>query len=144
MTWGDYFIRIARAIATKSRDPSTQVGAVLVDEDRVIRATGYNGLPRGVRDLPERLQRPAKYIWTSHAEMNTIAHAARVGVPTKGCTLIVTHEPCAMCARLILQAGISHLIIGTGTTSMPAEEFEVSRTMLEEAGVNVCFVSEEP
>ena len=137
MNWGKYFMQIATAVAVKSKDPYTKVGAVIVDEDHTVRVTGFNGPPRGVRDSPERLQKPEKYSWVSHAEMNCIAQAARVGVSTKDCTLVVTHAPCSMCARLIVQAGIKRVIVGAGETSMPQEELDVAAKMFEEADVQV-------
>ena len=137
MAWYDYFMGFARHAASKSKDPSTQVGAVAVGPDGEIRATGYNGLPRAVEDRPERMERPAKYLWTSHAEENLVAHAARVGVSLKGCTVYVTHYPCSRCARSLIQAGVSKINVGPGTTSMPAEEFETARVMFAESGVDV-------
>lgn len=134
MDWRTYYLGFAEHAAIKSKD-STQVGAVLVGPDGEVRLTGYNGPPRGVNDLPERRERPAKYLWVSHAEMNVIAFAARQGIETKGCTLYVTHHPCSMCSRLIIQAGISRVIYGAGTTSMPADEFEASAVMFSEAGL---------
>jgi dCMP deaminase len=137
MPWYDYFMGFARHAASKSKDPSTQVGAVAVGPDGEIRATGYNGLPRGVEDKPERMERPAKYLWTSHAEENLVAHAARVGVSLKGCTVYVTHYPCSRCARSLIQAGVAKIHVGDGKTSMPAEEFDTARVMFEESGVEV-------
>lgn len=137
MNWTDYFMGFARHAASKSKDPSTQVGAVVIGPDGEIRATGYNGLPRGVADLPERMERPAKYLWTSHAEENLVAHAARIGVSLKGCTVYVTHFPCSRCARSLIQAGVTGVVVDTGTTSMPAEEFEVAEQMFSEAGVSI-------
>lgn len=137
MDWVDYFMGFARHAASKSKDPSTQVGAVVIGPDGEIRATGYNGLPRGVADLPERMERPAKYLWTSHAEENLVAHAARVGVSLKGCTVYVTHFPCSRCARSLIQSGVTAVVVDSGTTSMPAEEFEVAEQMFTEAQVKV-------
>ena len=110
---------------------------MLVGPEDEVRLTGFNGPPRGVRDLPERRERPAKYRFTSHAEMNLIAFAAREGIRTKDCTVYVTHRCCSSCARSLIQAGISAVFYGPGTTSMPEEEFEAARIMFEEAGVYV-------
>ena len=137
ISWQDYFMGFAHHAASKSKDPSTQVGAVAVGPDGEIRATGYNGLPRGVEDRPERMERPAKYLWTSHAEENLVAHAARVGVSLTGCTVYVTHYPCSRCARSLIQAGVAKINVGDGTTSMPEEEFETARVMFAESGVDV-------
>lgn len=132
--WRTYFLGFARHAATKSKD-STQVGAVLIGPEGEVRLTGYNGPPRGVRDLPERRERPAKYLWVSHAEANLIAFAAREGIATKGCTVYVSHPPCCDCMKLMIQAGVSRIVHAGGITSMPREMFDAARTMAREAGV---------
>ena len=141
ISWPDYFMAFANLAARKSKD-STQVGAVLVGPDGEIRLTGYNGPPRGVQDLPERRERPAKYLFASHAEANLVAFAAREGIRTKGCTVYVTHHPCSACARSLIQAGVECVIVGPGQTSMPAEEFDAAATMFNEAGVKTALLSE--
>lgn len=135
-SWLEYYMGFAHHAATKSKD-ETKVGAVLVGPNGEIRLTGFNGPPRGVRDLPERFERPEKYRWISHAEQNLVAFAARVGIRTEGCRIYVTHHPCSACARTLIQAGIAKVIVGPGTTSMPDEEFTAAATMFEEAGVVV-------
>ena len=122
--------------AMKSKD-STRVGAVLVGPDGEIRLTGYNGPPRGVNDVPERRERPRKYLFASHAEANLIAFAAREGIRTKDCTVYVTHMCCSACTRTLIQAGVKAVVFGTGTTSMPDEEFTAARDMFTEAGVEL-------
>lgn len=109
----------------------------MVGPGREIRATGYNGLPRGVNDDPRRMERPAKYLWTVHAEANAVAHAARTGASLLGCTAYVTHEPCAQCAALLINAGVAEIVTAGGGTHMSDQTFEVSRIMLLEAGVLV-------
>jgi dCMP deaminase len=136
-SWDEHFMDMAILVAQRSKDPSTKVGCVVVSEDKIVVATGYNGLPRGVEDRSERMERPAKYLWTSHAEENAVAQSARVGAKLKGGTAFVTHHPCSRCARSLIQAGITEVVIGDGKTSMPDEEFEVARTMFKEAGVTV-------
>jgi dCMP deaminase len=138
--WLSYLMGFAQHAATKSKD-STQVGAVLVAENgRTVLLTAYNGPPAGVDDLPERRERPAKYLFASHAEANLVAFAAREGVRTKACTVYVTHHPCSACARALIQAGIREVVYGFGKTSMPAEEFKAAAVMFEEAGVDTfCF-----
>ena len=121
--------------ATKSKD-TTQVGAVLV-RDRTVLASGYNGPPRGVRDTPDRFERPKKYLFAAHAEMNLIATAAREGIRIEGCSVYVTHAPCSTCARLLIQSGVGKVVVGAGETSMPPDEFEAARMMFDEAGVQV-------
>lgn len=132
--WLDYFMGFAKHAATKSKD-STKVGAVLVGPDKEVRLTGYNGPPRGVLDLPERRERPTKYLFAAHAEANLIAFAAREGIHTKDCTVYVTHSCCCDCMRLLIQAGVKRIVYGAGTTSMPPEMFAAAHTMAREAGI---------
>ena len=141
MNWGEYLYGFAAHAALKSKD-STQVGAVLVGPDREVRLCAYNGPPRGVRDLPDRRERPRKYLFASHAEANLIAFAAREGIRTAGCTVYVTHMCCSACARTLIQAGVAGVVVGPGATSMPAEEFEAAAVMFREAGVRVSQVGE--
>lgn len=137
--WVHHFMALARVWASRSKDPSTQVGCVARNDDRLQLGSGYNGLPRGVQDLPERMERPQKYLWTAHAEENLVAQAARQVL--LGSTVSVTHMCCARCARSLINAGVKRVEFdGAGTTSMPAEEFEVARIMFEEAGVELVML----
>lgn len=136
MQWEEYLMGFALHAAKKSKD-STQVGAALVGQEKEVRLTAYNGPPRGVEDTQERRVRPAKYLYASHAEQNLVAFAAREGIRTKGCTVYVTHMPCSSCAKTLIQAGITKVVVGGGETSMPQEEFEAAQVMFKEAGVDV-------
>lgn len=136
MNWTAYYMGFAHWAAQKSKD-TTKVGAILVGPDGEVRLTGYNGPPRGVHDTPERRERPAKYLYASHAEANLVAFAAREGIRTAGCTVYVTHAPCASCARTLIQAGVKRVVFGRGTTSMPNEEFFTAEVMFHEAGVEM-------
>jgi dCMP deaminase len=107
-SWDEYFYDMAKLVATRSRD-DRQVGAVIVGEDQVVISTGYNGLPRRVSDLGNRLEKKEKLCWTVHAETNATCNAARVGTATKGCTVYVTLFPCSTCAGLLVQAGIRRI-----------------------------------
>jgi dCMP deaminase len=143
LTWSEYFMGFAEHAAKKSKD-TTQVGAVLVGPDNEVRLTAYNGPPRGVLDLSRRRERPTKYLFASHAEANLVAFAAREGIRTTGCTVYVTHAPCAACARTLIQAGVRAIVCGPGTTSMPAEEFDAADQMLFEARVlRTAFAKDE-
>lgn len=130
-------MEMADVVASRSKDPTTKVGCVIVSDDKVVVSTGYNGIPAGVDDKPERMERPAKYLWTSHAEENAVAQAARVGARLRGGAAYVTHMPCSRCARTLIQAGIVTVHVGVGKTSMPLEEFDVASQMFREAGVLV-------
>lgn len=136
------FIGIAKAVAAMSKDKSTKVGALILGPALEIRAQGWNGFPRGVVDSDVRLNdRPTKYRYVVHAEANAIANAARSGVSTDGCSLLVTAlHPCNECAKLIIQAGIR-----TVYAPLPdvdgrwADSFEIAAQMFNEAGVSVEF-----
>ncbi|MCH2149585.1 MAG: dCMP deaminase family protein [Phycisphaerales bacterium] len=108
--WDDRFLEIAGQIATWSKDPSRGVGCVIVTPDRRICSTGFNGLPAGVADLPERLVRPTKYDLICHAELNAIIQCAKHGATPMGCTLYATFFPCISCALAIIQSGISRVV----------------------------------
>ncbi len=131
-----WFLEHARVAATRSKD-STKVGAALVSHDGAVLLTAFNGPPKGVEDSPDRFERPAKYLFASHAEQNLVAFAARHGIRTEGCTVYVTHAPCASCAKTLIQAGIVAVVNGMGETSMPAEEFTAAQQMFCEAGIVV-------
>lgn len=135
MNWTQYYMAFAQLAAQKSKD-TTKVGAVLVGPDGEIRLTGYNGPPRGVKDTPERLERPTKYLFASHAEANLVAFAAREGIRTKGCTVYVTHQPCAACARSLIQAGVLAVYHGNGTVMGAwSDEQRAAVHMFFEAGI---------
>ena len=144
--WDEYFFDFAKVAASKSKDRSTKVGTVVVGPDHDIRATGYNGFPRGIDDdVDERHERPQKYEWTEHAERNAVYHAARVGVPLKGCAIYLDWFPCTDCARAIIQSGIIEVVVdGRGYQEKEAHwyprwkaSFDRAREMLCEAGVTI-------
>jgi dCMP deaminase len=101
--WHERFLTLAEHIAQWSKDPSTKVGAVIVDPQRRIVSTGYNGAPQSVSDVAD-VPRERKLMRTLHAEANAILFAKR---DLTGCTIYVTHHPCAHCAAMIIQAGIT-------------------------------------
>lgn len=144
--WDDYFMGMAEYVATKSKDRSTKVGAVIVSpEDHAVLSTGWNGFPRGVNDnVDERHGRPAKYLWTEHAERNAVYNAVRRGVPLLGSAIYVTHMPCCDCARALVQSGIKTLVTREPEWDNPhikaTQHLEVSRLMFEEAGIAVRWV----
>jgi len=98
--WDDYFHALALVASIRSKDEQRKVGTVIVAPDMVVLATGLNGFPRGVKDLPERWRvQDEKLRWVSHAEANAICNAARSGTPVRGATEYVTTFPCSSCAR---------------------------------------------
>lgn len=109
-SWLNYFCRLVLEVASKSKDPSTHVGAIAIDpESKRILATGYNGFPAGVNEDPTRWERPTKYDFVVHAEANVIAAAAQFGISLKGAALFVSMHPCVECAKLIAASGIRHI-----------------------------------
>ncbi len=141
MDWPTYLMGFAEHAARKSKD-STQVGAALVDGNKTIRATGFNGPPIGVLDSPDRRERPRKYLFASHAEANLIAFCARNGIATEGCVVYCTHTPCSACARLLIQSGIKWVVVGAGETHMGDEEFVAAREMFHEAGLVLSHIKD--
>lgn len=144
------FVPAVLAIAGMSKDRSTKVGAIALGPGMEIRSTGYNGFPRGVNDdVDERHERPAKYKWTSHAEENLVAQAARSGVSLEGCTVLVsTLYPCTSCTRMLIQAGVKRVVsvaLDQEKLKNPmwsGEEWCISIAMFAEAGVDVVILKE--
>jgi dCMP deaminase len=145
--WDERFMAVARDVASWSKDRSTKVGCVVVSPLRDIKATGYNGFPRGIDDqVEERHERPAKYQWTEHAERNAIYAAARLGTSLDGCTMYVPWFPCVDCARAIIQAGIAELVAIEPDSNDPkwGADFKLARQMLLESSVELRYVKEIP
>ena len=147
--WNEYFMKMAEVSKTKSKDRSTQVGAVVVGDGNSVLSIGYNGFPRGVDDdVESRHERPAKYLYSEHAERNAIYSAARNGVRLLGSTMYVTcgGVPCADCSRAIIQAGISKVIVMEGKFEGKGswdESCAAGKEMLEEAGVVVEYLGRD-
>ena len=144
ITWDEYFMGMARFVATKSKDQSVKVGMVIVGPDHEVRSTGYNGFARGIDETDQsRWERPIKYQWVEHAERNAIYNAARMGTPTNGCTAYLESPPCTDCGRAIIQAGIKEIVVTTKNPFAARKDWAASIKfavdMLEEAGVTVTW-----
>jgi dCMP deaminase len=111
--WNKRFLELAKHISTWSKDPSTQVGAVIVNpESKNILSFGYNGFPKGIHDDDRYNNREIKYQLIVHAEMNAIYNATLNGVSLMGSTLFVSGLPvCSDCAKGIVQVGIKKVIM---------------------------------
>ena len=108
--WVKYFFTLAKDVSDQSKDPSTKVGCVVVDDEKRILATGYNGFPRQMRDNMERyFDRNFKLQHVVHAEANAICQAASSGVSFKNSTIFITLQPCIECSKLIIQSGIKEI-----------------------------------
>lgn len=153
MTFNQWFLEITGTVKKKSKDKSTKVGAVIVGPNKEIRSAGYNGFPKGANDDNEAWhERPKKYLVTSHAEENAIVLAARVGTPTDGCSIYITHFPCATCMRMIIQSGIKEVYVPeeqqktrqeTDFSERWKEQRNVSIEMANECGVVIIQVPKE-
>ena len=124
--WDDRFMEMARTIANWSScyQPNRKIGAVIVKDKRIL-TTGYNGAPSGVKSCVERgeclrrkLNIPSgtkhELCYAIHAEQNAIRQASRMGVEIEGSTIYCTHQPCVICAKMIVNAGISRVVYGEG------------------------------
>ena len=146
-SWDQYFMSIARLASTRSTCLRRQVGAVIV-KDKKILATGYNGAPVGLKHcldigcLREELGIPSgerhELCRATHAEQNAIVQAATCGVSIKDSVIYSTTHPCILCTKLLINAGISKIII---EDTYPDE---MSRQMLDEAGVEIIIIGQDP
>ena len=136
LSWDEYFMGVAMLSAMRSKDPSTQVGACIVNDDNRILSMGYNGMPQFCDDdvYPwghgEGLD--SKYLYVCHAELNAILNANTSSV--KGCTVYVTLFPCNECAKAIIQSGIKEIVYKSDKYS-DTEGVKASKRMFESAGV---------
>jgi len=148
-TWDEIFIATARLWASKSKDPNTQIGAVIVGPDNEVISTGYNSFSRGINDdISERYERPEKYFWIEHSERNAIYQAARHGATLKGCRIFLScWVPCSGCARAIIQVGIKEVVLGQeieeASRQKWIDEAERSIEMFKEAGVVVRYYKDD-
>jgi dCMP deaminase len=126
-----------------SKDPNTKVGAIILPQDfsRIL-TTGINGFPRKFGDVSERWQKPQKYTWVAHAEVNAVCNAARTGIPLDNSVAVITMFPCSNCTKTLIQAGIKKIYVPSPDFSDPkwGEDFKISKTMLDEVGVDIMIL----
>lgn len=143
-TWDEYFMEMAALTAKRTTCLRRQVGAVIVKDKHAI-ATGYNGAPRGLAHCEERggclrqkLGIPSgqrqELCRALHAEQNAIIQAASMGHAIEGGTIYITHQPCAICAKMIVNAGIRRIVVREGYPD------ELAREILDEAGLRVEYL----
>lgn len=145
-SWDNYFMQMANLVRERSTCIRRGVGAVLVKDHCVI-ATGYNGAPKGldhcdeVGCLRQRLEIPSgqrhELCRAVHAEQNAIIQAASLGNSIEGATLYVTTQPCAICTKMIINAGIKRIV----TSESYYDEF--AKSLLKEAGIQVDIIKPE-
>ena len=137
--WDMRFLDMAKLISSWSKDPSTQVGSVIVDSNNRVVSVGYNGFPQGISDDSRLDNRETKYKMILHAERNALLFAQR---PLEGCTIYTyPFMPCPSCASMIIQSGISSVISYMNKDERWEKEFELSRQIFKEVGV---FLYEYP
>ncbi|MBQ1988843.1 MAG: dCMP deaminase family protein [Clostridia bacterium] len=137
LSWDEYFMGIALLSSMRSKDPSTQVGACIVNADKRILSMGYNGMPRCCSDddFPwDKNDNPldSKYLYVCHAELNAILNCA-VGT-VRGCTVYTTLFPCNECAKAIIQSGISEVVYMSDKYA-DSDSVMASKRMFDTAGV---------
>jgi len=136
LSWDDTFMMMTNLISQRSKDPSTQVGAVIVDDDNVILGVGYNGWPRGIKqdDLPwgrDGEELDTKYPYVVHGEVNAIYNSYN---NLKGSRLYCNLFPCNECAKAIIQNGIKEVIYESDKYH-DTDSAKASRRLLDLAGV---------
>lgn len=140
-SWDEYFMGMAKLTAQRSTCLRRKVGAVIVKDKHII-ATGYNGAPRGLSHcaelggcLREQLKVPSgqrhELCRALHAEQNAIIQAATLGQSIEGANIYITHQPCSICSKMIINAGISRIVVKEGYPD------ELATNLLEEAGIKV-------
>jgi dCMP deaminase len=143
--WDNRYLSLAKEVATWSKDPSTQVGAVTVGAKKEVLSQGFNGFPRGIKDTDERYNhRETKYRFVVHAEMNAIYNATYSGTSLDGATLYIYGLPiCSECAKGIIQVGIKKVVIEKSKElDNWNESLRLSQEMFSEAGVELVIKGE--
>ena len=138
LTWDEYFMGLAHLSALRSKDPNTQVGAAIIDENHRVVSVGYNGFPKGCSDDEFPWSRSggvlnSKYAFVVHAELNAILNSPR---SVSGCTIYVSLFPCNECAKAIIQSGIKRIVYESDKYA-DTETTIASKKMLQAAGIEL-------
>jgi len=146
--WYKRYLKLAAEIATWSKDPSTQVGAVVVGSKGQILSQGYNGFPRGISDSNKRLtDRDVKLSLVVHAEMNAIFNASYSGVSLDGATIFIHGLPaCSECAKGIIQVGIKKVVVSKQCIEAKQhwnDSWNKSKAMFAEAGIAIFVIDDK-
>ncbi|MBC5625656.1 dCMP deaminase family protein [Clostridium sp. NSJ-49] len=139
LKWDDYFMSVALLSGMRSKDPSTQVGACIVNSSNIIESIGYNGLPKGCSDDEFPWEREGetldtKYLYVVHAELNAILNAK--GKDLSGCTIYVALFPCNECAKAIIQSGIKEVVYLSNKYA-DTDSVKASKKMFSATGVKL-------
>lgn len=144
LDWDTYFMAMAHLSAKRSKDPSTQVGAVIVNDKKRIVGTGYNGFPKGCHDdiFPWEREgdfQTTKYAYVVHAELNAILNANQL---VHGCTIYVSLFPCNECAKAIIQSGITKIVYESNKYEK-TDAVQASMRMLKAADVELVQLNQK-
>ena len=144
-SWNDYFMKITEDVATRSTCLRRSVGAVIVKDKRIL-STGYNGAPVNIAHCTEETCLRTKYNVPSgerhelcrglHAEQNAIIQAALHGVSVKGATIYITHQPCSICTKMLINSGIKTIICKLPYNDQFADD------MIKESGIKLIVIDE--
>ncbi len=145
-SWDEYFMDVAKLAAKRSTCLRRQVGAAIVVDKHVV-STGYNGAPKGLKHcderggcLREKMGIPSgqrhELCMALHAEQNAIIQATNIGKNLENATIYVTHQPCIICAKMIINAGIRRIVMEEGYPD------EISVSLLKEANIKIEKISE--
>ncbi|MDD6311834.1 MAG: cytidine/deoxycytidylate deaminase family protein [Firmicutes bacterium] len=146
-SWDEYFMEVATVTAKRTTCLRRSVGAVIVKDKHIV-ATGYNGAPRGLKHcdeldggcLRQKMQVPSgqrhELCRALHAEQNAIIQAATSGQSVEGGTIYVTHQPCVICAKMIINAGIKKIVVNEGYPD------ELAQELIQEAGIEMTMLGE--
>lgn len=148
-SWDVWYMRMVYVVASKSKDTSTKIGAVIVKNNRIV-SVGYNGMPCGVDDsIVSRYDRPKKYMFFEHGERNSIYSAARNGIELDGAVMYTQGIPCCDCGRAVIQSGIRRVVVhnvfeqvANFLRSHWSESCEATSQMFIESGVMVYKIDE--
>ena len=137
--WSERFMHLAEHVAMWSKDPSTQVGCVIADKQNRVVSLGFNGFPRGIKDLVNRYEdKETKYLFVAHAERNALDNAP---LSVEGCTLYSPLLPCNECAKSIIQKGITKVVSYEPTEDRPYLRWDITKQMFLEAGVQLYLIN---
>ena len=143
--WDERYLRLAKEVATWSKDPSKQVGAIAIGEKGQVLSQGYNGFPRKVNETEERLTvRETKYKYVVHAEMNCIYNATFTGASLNNATMYVWGLPvCNECAKGLAQVGVKRVVSPKTVADVP-DKWKISAIntvdLLKEVGITYDFI----
>jgi dCMP deaminase len=134
-SWDSYFMWLCKLVATRSIDPSTKHGCIIVDKNHRVVSVGYNGPPQGIDNAVVPLTRPEKYNWMIHAEENALLFCYQ---PLDDATVYITGKPCVLCLRKLIQKKVKKVVYGEVTSAcIDSMDITASEEMINGSGIEV-------